>query len=144
MPGSPVSIGCTVIVTPGAAGAPYTGTIVGIFPPVITANGISMGGPYRDVAERLARIGRKPRLQVMTRGGHQVVLDDNNGTIVLETAGGHRVTLNQQDGSLSIASQGAIRLKAGTDINVSAGNKISITAGSQVNVRGLPIKLNDP
>ena len=87
---------------------------------------------------------RKPRLQVVTRGGHQVVLDDNNGTIVLETAGGHRVTVNQQDGSLSITSQGAIRLKAGTNINVSAGNIISITAGSQVNVTGSLIKLNDP
>jgi hypothetical protein len=42
MPGSPVSIGCTVMVTPGAAGAPDTGTIVGIFPPLITANGMPL------------------------------------------------------------------------------------------------------
>jgi len=42
MPGSPVTIGCTVIITPGAAGAPDTGTIVSIFPPVITANGMPL------------------------------------------------------------------------------------------------------
>ena len=42
MPGPPVTIGCTVIITPGAAGAPDTGTIVGIFPPVITANGMPL------------------------------------------------------------------------------------------------------
>jgi hypothetical protein len=42
MPGSPVTIGCTVIVTPGAAGPPDTGTILGIFPPVITAGGLPL------------------------------------------------------------------------------------------------------
>lgn len=42
MPGSPVTIGCAVVVTPGATGAPDTGTIVGIFPPVVTANGMPL------------------------------------------------------------------------------------------------------
>ena len=42
MPGSPVSIGAMVVVTPGATGAPDTGTIVGIFPPFITANGMPL------------------------------------------------------------------------------------------------------
>ena len=42
MPGSPVSIGAAVIVTPGAAGPPDTGTIVGIFPPFITAGGMPL------------------------------------------------------------------------------------------------------
>lgn len=42
MPGMPVTIGCTVIITPGASGPPDTGTIVGIFPPFITANGMPL------------------------------------------------------------------------------------------------------
>lgn len=42
MPGSPVTIGCAVIVTPGASGPPDTGTIISIFPPVITANGMPL------------------------------------------------------------------------------------------------------
>lgn len=42
MPGSPVSIGCAVVVTPGATGAPDTGVITAIFPPVITANGLPL------------------------------------------------------------------------------------------------------
>ncbi|MFN8496346.1 MAG: hypothetical protein U0641_00705 [Anaerolineae bacterium] len=42
MPGPPVTIGCVVIITPGATGPPDTGTIVGIFPPVITANGMPL------------------------------------------------------------------------------------------------------
>jgi hypothetical protein len=38
----PVTIGCTVIVTPGAALAPDTGTITMIFPPYIMANGMPL------------------------------------------------------------------------------------------------------
>jgi hypothetical protein len=36
----PVSVGCVVSVTPGAAGPPDTGTIVGIFQTTITGGGM--------------------------------------------------------------------------------------------------------
>ena len=42
MSGPPVTIGCMVMITPGASGPPDTGTIVGIFPPLITANGMPL------------------------------------------------------------------------------------------------------
>jgi len=42
MPGPAVSFGCIVMVTPGATGVPDTGTIVGIFPPFITAGGLPL------------------------------------------------------------------------------------------------------
>lgn len=42
MPGPPVSIGAQVMITPGASGPPDTGSIIGIFPPVITANGMPL------------------------------------------------------------------------------------------------------
>ncbi len=42
MPGPPVTIGCMVMVTPGASGPPDTGTIMVILPPVITAGGMPL------------------------------------------------------------------------------------------------------
>lgn len=42
MPGPPVSIGCQVIITPGASGPPDTGTIITVFPPLITAGGMPL------------------------------------------------------------------------------------------------------
>ena len=42
MPGPPVSIGAVVLVTPGAAGPPDTGTIMAVLPPVITAGGLPL------------------------------------------------------------------------------------------------------
>jgi hypothetical protein len=42
MPGSPVTIGCAVIVSPGAAGAPDSGFITTIMQTVATANGMPL------------------------------------------------------------------------------------------------------
>ena len=42
MPGPPVTIGCAVVLTPGATGAPDLGTIVGILSPVVTAGGMPL------------------------------------------------------------------------------------------------------
>ena len=42
MPGSPVTIGAQVMVTPGASGPPDLGTIVAVFPPLITAGGMPL------------------------------------------------------------------------------------------------------
>ncbi len=42
MPGPPVSIGCAVVITPGATGVPDSGTIVFVPPPFILANGMPL------------------------------------------------------------------------------------------------------
>jgi hypothetical protein len=39
MPGSPVSYGCAVMITPGAAGPPDSGTLITIFPPFVAIVG---------------------------------------------------------------------------------------------------------
>lgn len=80
MPGPPVTIGCTVMITPGASGPPDTGTIIAIFPPVITAKGMPLatsgslclminsvwGFPYPLVIGPLASTG-------VTVGGRSLV-----------------------------------------------------------------------
>jgi hypothetical protein len=42
MPGEPVTIGCMVVVTPGATLAPDSGVIVGILQPFVTAGGLPL------------------------------------------------------------------------------------------------------
>jgi len=42
MPGPPVTIGCTVMITPGASGPPDTGTIIAIFPPLVMGGGMPL------------------------------------------------------------------------------------------------------
>lgn len=42
MPGPPVSIGCAVVVSPGAAGPPDSGVIVSVLQTMATANGMPL------------------------------------------------------------------------------------------------------
>jgi len=42
MPGMPVSIGCAVLLSPGASGPPDTGVIVGITQATLTAGGMPL------------------------------------------------------------------------------------------------------
>jgi hypothetical protein len=86
MPGSPVSIGCAVMVTPGASGPPDTGTIITVFPPVITAGGLPLattgslclminsvwGFPYPLVIGPLASTGVMIAGRGLVRMGDQI------------------------------------------------------------------------
>ena len=42
MPGFPVSYGCSVMITPGAAGPPDSGFLTVILPPFVTAGGMPL------------------------------------------------------------------------------------------------------
>ena len=86
MPGAPVSIGCTVMITPGASGPPDTGTIIGIFPPLITAGGMPLattgslclminsvwGFPYPLVIGPIASSGVSAGGRGLVRMGDQI------------------------------------------------------------------------
>jgi hypothetical protein len=79
MPGAPVTIGTAVVVTPGAAGAPDSGTIVAVLPPFISAGGMPLatsgsiclmvnsvtGVPYPLV---IGSVGTSTGVQVAGRG----------------------------------------------------------------------------
>lgn len=86
MPGPPVTLGCTVMVTPGASGPPDTGTIVGVLPPFITAGGLPLatagslclmvnsvwGFPYPMTIGPLASSGVRVGGQALVRVGDRV------------------------------------------------------------------------
>lgn len=42
MPGAPVTIGASVLLTPGAAGPPDTGTVIAVLPPFVTGGGLPL------------------------------------------------------------------------------------------------------
>jgi hypothetical protein len=86
MPGPPVTIGCTVIVTPGASGPPDVGTIIGVLPPTITAGGMPLatstsiclminsvwGFPYPTVIGPLGSSGVLVGTNPLTRVGDMI------------------------------------------------------------------------
>lgn len=86
MPGPPVTIGCSVVITPGASGPPDTGTIIATFPPVITGGGMPLattgslcmminsvwGFPYPLVIGPLASSGVRVGGRALVRVGDRI------------------------------------------------------------------------
>lgn len=86
MPGLPVSIGAAVIVTPGMAIAPDSGTIVAVLPPFLTAGGMPLatsgsicamvnsvtGVPYPLVIGPLASSGVRVGGKALVRTGDRI------------------------------------------------------------------------
>ncbi|WP_328331066.1 hypothetical protein OHA70_10425 [Kribbella sp. NBC_00382] len=86
MPGLPVSVGASVMVTPGAAGAPDSGTIMVVLPPFVTAGGMPLatsgsiclmvnsftGVPYPLVIGPLASSGVKVGGKALVRVGDRI------------------------------------------------------------------------
>jgi hypothetical protein len=86
MPGLPVTVGASVLVTPGAAGAPDSGTIMVVLPPFITAGGMPLatsgsiclmvnsftGVPYPLVIGPLASSGVKVGGKGLVRVGDRI------------------------------------------------------------------------
>jgi hypothetical protein len=86
MPGPPVSIGCMVMVTPGATGVPDSGVIVGILQTCVTAGGMPLavsgsicsmvnsltGVPYPLVIGPLASTGVTIAGMGLVRVGDQI------------------------------------------------------------------------
>ncbi len=86
MPGSPVSIGAMVMVSPGASGPPDTGTIIAVLPPFITAEGMPLatagsicmminsvwGFPYPIVIGPLASTGVSVAGRALERIGDNI------------------------------------------------------------------------
>jgi hypothetical protein len=73
VPGPPVSIGCSVIVSPGVAGAPDSGVIVAITQTVATANGMPLatGGSICQMVNSLS--GAPYPLTIGTAGASTAV-----------------------------------------------------------------------
>jgi uncharacterized Zn-binding protein involved in type VI secretion len=86
MPGLPVSIGTSVMVSPGASGPPDTGTIIVVLPPFVMANGMPLattgsicmmvnsvwGFPYPIVIGPLASTGVTVSGRALVRMGDNI------------------------------------------------------------------------
>jgi hypothetical protein len=98
MPGPPVTIGATVVLTPGAVGAPDSGVLISIPPPFILANGMPLatvgsvcqminsvtGVPYPIVISPLgASTGVTSSGKALVRLGDRIVM----GPAILLVAG---------------------------------------------------------
>jgi hypothetical protein len=81
MPGPPVSIGCAVVLTPGAAGAPDSGVIVSVLQTTLTASGMPLA-TSGSICQMVNSVSGAPYpLTIGTLGASTGVTVDGQGLV---------------------------------------------------------------
>jgi len=81
MPGPPVSIGCAVVLTPGAAGAPDSGVIVSVLQTTLTASGMPLA-TSGSICQMINSVSGVPYpLTIGTLGASTGVTVDGQGLV---------------------------------------------------------------
>ena len=80
MPGPPVTIGCAVVLTPGAAGPPDSGVIAVITQTAVTAGGLPLA-TAGSICQMVNSVSGVPYPLPIGTGGSTSVTIDGNGLV---------------------------------------------------------------
>ena len=82
MPGSPVSIGCAVLLSPGAAGPPDSGVITAVFQTCATASGLPLA-TSGSLCQMINSVSGAPYPLPIGQGGSTSVLVNGQALVRL-------------------------------------------------------------
>lgn len=101
------------------------------------------------------------KMEIITAGGHSILLDDTNKKVEIKTTGGHQVTVDDQGKKLELASSGGqkvtmddmgnklavqggmqVEIKSSGNMTIEAGGMMDIKASGPVNIKGAIVNLN--
>ena len=98
------------------------------------------------------------RMRFRSCGGHQIIFDDTNNFVYINTAqGANWIELNQDGhidiyagetisihstGDLNLSADDAIRMSAGTGIHLLSGEDIRLTAAADVHIMGVNLRVS--
>ncbi|RMH08429.1 MAG: hypothetical protein D6704_03045 [Nitrospirae bacterium] len=78
-----------------------------------------------------------------SRTGHWIAIYDNaDNKIEIVTSGGHKIVLDDQGGQVLIESEGDLLIKAKGDLTLESGGDVELKADGQVAITGVKIELN--
>ncbi len=80
-------------------------------------------------------------IEIITTGGHRILLDDASGVVILSTSAGLRIVMDDSNNTVKLESQGNIELDAQT-IDIKASGSLSLKADVMVSINGALVKIN--
>ncbi len=81
------------------------------------------------------------KVEIITNGGQQIVLNDADREITVTTSGGLVICLADGDGKITVEGN-EIELKANGSLKIQSGANMDLQAGGQVSIKGAMINLN--
>jgi uncharacterized protein involved in type VI secretion and phage assembly len=88
--------------------------------------------------------GQKEKVELHTKAGHKIVLDDSTGAEKIEIrdkSGSNVVTIDSVKGEMSLESQTSLKIKS-LQIEIEAQTTLKLSAGALVEVKGGLVKIN--
>lgn len=81
------------------------------------------------------------KIEIITQGGHQIILDDANRQIKITSSNGLTITMEDNGGKVTVEGN-ELQIKANGSLTIEAGANMDIQASGQVNIKGAMINLN--
>ncbi|MDF1515312.1 MAG: phage baseplate assembly protein V, partial [Anaerolineae bacterium] len=82
------------------------------------------------------------KIEIITQGGNQVILDDANQKIIVKSNGGLSLTMDDGGSKITLESGNEVEIKASGNMKLQANGNIDLQASGQVNIKGAMINLN--
>lgn len=82
------------------------------------------------------------KIEIVTQGGHKVVLDDANQQILVKSSGGLTLTMDDGGSKITLESGNEVEIVSSGNMKLQAGGNMDLQASGQVNVKGAMINLN--
>ena len=70
------------------------------------------------------------KIEIVTEGGHQIVISDSDGKLEIATAGGHKMMLDDHGSKITVESNGDLEIKSAKNITIEASAKMELKAQS--------------
>ena len=82
------------------------------------------------------------KVEIITDGGHQIVLDDANKNIIIKSSGGLSLTMDDGSSKITFESGNEVEIIASGNMKLQANGNMDLQASGQVNIKGAIINLN--
>lgn len=82
------------------------------------------------------------KVEIITEGGHQIVLDDANRNILIKSGGGLSITLDDGSSKITLESGNEVEIISTGNMKIQSSGNMDLQASGQVNIKGAMINLN--
>lgn len=87
---------------------------------------------------------KKEKLEILTKAGHKIVLDDSDGgekIEIIDKAGSNSICIDSAQNSISIKSDSKISVES-QQIDIKSGGMMTIQASGDLTIKGAMVKIN--
>ncbi|MHB1354895.1 MAG: VgrG-related protein [Anaerolineae bacterium] len=140
-----------VVFEEGDIGRPIvvSGIWNGVDKPPLTISDVQQNG---SVVQRVfySRTGHKiviheespASITIETAGGHQVILNDDDGLIHLKSVGGQEIKVDDNGSQVVIKGTGELKIETAANMTIKANGNINLEASGMMTIKGATIQLN--